>query len=79
MDVFHRDRGEFLGLAGEATGLDVNPPLRGLFVEADDEDVVGGGAEAWVVVGQGGMFVAGEDPGVVEPNAEVVGSPRSRT
>lgn len=72
MDVLD-GRGEFLRLAREPTGLDVDPPAAGLGMDTDDEGVVGGSAQARVVGEKGGGLVAGEDAGIVEPNAEVVG------
>ena len=67
------DRREFFGLAREAAGFDVDPPAIGVGVDAGDKGVVGRCAQARVVGGEGGVFVAGKDAGVVEPNAEVMG------
>ena len=74
MDVFDGGR-ELLSLAGEAPGFDVDPPAGGVLVKADDEGIVGGGAEARVVEGESGVFVAGKHAGVVESAAEVVSCP----
>jgi|ERR1700676_1942164 len=74
VDVFEGDdRLEFFGLAREPTGFDVNPPAIDLLMDTEDEDVVRGSAEVWVVGQEAGVFVTGKDAGVVQAHAEVVG------
>lgn len=77
MDVLEGlDVGEFLGVADELTGLDVDPPFGIDVPNAVDEDVVWGGTEGWGVVSEGeGHFVAVKDAGVVEAIEEVAGGP----
>lgn len=65
---------EFLSFTNELAWFNIDPPFLGSFNDAKDENIIGGGAEFGVVIGEDrGHFVSVEDPGVVEPGAKVVG------